>query len=109
MSLDVYIEVVKPTTVFDANITHNLGTMASEVSEDFYKALWHPEDLGIETTEQLYNYLFDGLIELKRLPEHYKKFNPTNGWGTYEGLVEFIESYLDACKDNPNGKIIVSR
>ena len=28
MSLDVYLEVMKPTEVFSANITHNLNKMA---------------------------------------------------------------------------------
>jgi hypothetical protein len=105
MSLDVYIEAVRPTTVFEWNITHNLVEMAIAVSEDFYKAIWHPEDLGIETAEQLHNYLFDGLIELKANPEYYKKFNPENGWRGYDSLVRFVEHYLQACKDNPDGKI----
>jgi hypothetical protein len=108
MSLDVYIKVVKPTIVFSSNITHNLNKMASEVDENFYKALWCPEELGIETTKQIYNYLFDGLIELKAHPEYYKQFNPPNGWGSYEGLVKFVEDYLEACKENLNGKITVS-
>lgn len=31
MSLDVDLMVTQPVSVFDANITHNLGKMASEV------------------------------------------------------------------------------
>lgn len=32
MSLDVYLTAVRPTTVYDANITHNLGSMAHDAS-----------------------------------------------------------------------------
>ena len=29
MSLDVYLTAVRPTTVYESNITHNLGKMAA--------------------------------------------------------------------------------
>lgn len=109
MSLNVYITAVRPTTVFDANITHNLNKMAMAVSTDFYKAVWHPEDLDIEYTYQLENYLLDGLTKLKSNPDYYKTFEPKNKWGTYDGFIGWLEKYLEACQLNPDGKIEVSR
>lgn len=108
MSLDVTIVVVRKVAVFDANITHNLRKMAKAVSEEFYKAVWHPEDLGITTTTQLYNYLFDGLVELKSKPDFYRQFDSPNGWGVYEHFVPWLENYLKACEENPDGEIEVS-
>lgn len=107
MSLDVYIKAVREVEVFDANITHNLGKMALEVSDEFYKAVWHPEELGITNATQLYNYLYDGLVELKSKPEYYRQFeNPV--WGQYDNFIPWLEKYLKACEENPDGLIFTS-
>jgi hypothetical protein len=101
-------ETVEETNeVFDWNITHNLNIMAEEAG--IYKHLWRPEEIGITTASELIEPLRQGLHELKLNPEKYKKFNPENGWGDYEGLVEFVENYLNACYKYPNAKVVASR
>ncbi len=90
-------------TVFHANITHNLNTMAEAAG--IYKALWRPEEVNIETAEQLIAPLRTGLAWLQTEPEHFKQFNPQNGWGDYNGLVEFIADYLRACTRYPAAKV----
>jgi hypothetical protein len=107
MSLDVYLEAVGPTCVFDANITHNLGKMATEAG--IYAALWRPEEVGITTASQLIPLLEAGLETLRANPVEFEEFNPENGWGDYNGLVDFVETYLQACKENPDATIRVSR
>lgn len=107
MSLDVYLEAVRPTTVFEYNITHNLGAMASEAG--IYKHLWRPEELGITKAQELIAPLSEGLELLKREPERFKKFNPENGWGDYDGLVNFVTDYLAACRENPTATVKVWR
>lgn len=93
--------------VFERNITHNLNTMAGDAG--IYKHLWRPEELNITTASQLIEPLTMGLKTLKEQPERFKKFNPKNGWGDYDGLVKFVSSYLEACKENPNCEIYISR
>jgi hypothetical protein len=107
MSLDVYLTKVMPTDVFQDNITHNLGTMAMEAG--IYKYLWRPEELGIYKAGQLVEPLRAGLSLLRVAPERFKKFNPSNGWGSYEGLVEFVARYLKACEADPTADVRVSR
>ena len=51
MSLDVTLTAVRPTEVYSANITHNLGLMAEEAG--IYQPLWRPEELGIKTAAGL--------------------------------------------------------
>lgn len=92
-------------TVYTANITHNLGLMAHDAG--LYAALWHPGENGFEKACDLIPELFDGLARLKSDPERYKAFNPTNGWGTYEGLVEFVTNYLAACGKWPHADVSV--
>lgn len=107
MSLDVYLSEVKRTIVFDANITHNLGEMATKAG--IYKHLWRPEELHIETASELIEPLQKGLDLLLSEPDKFKKFNPENGWGSYDGLVKFVSKYIEACKKNPDAEISVSR
>jgi hypothetical protein len=101
MSLDVYLEQEERITVtrYTGNITHNLARMAQEA--DLYKCLWRPEEVGIEKAQDLIEPLKKGLKMLKANPEHFKKFNSPNGWGTYEYLVIFVECYLNACEIYP--------
>jgi hypothetical protein len=107
MSLDVWLTAVQPTEVYSRNITHNLNKMAMEAG--IYEPLWRPEEVGITHAHQLVEPLTVGLEKLKADPEHYQKFNSPNGWGMYEHFVPFVESYLEACKDNPDAEIGVSR
>lgn len=93
--------------VYSANITHNLNKMAGEAG--IYKHLWRPDEIGIERAEELIEPLYEGLALLKSDAERFKKYNPENGWGTYEGLVCFVENYLVACKEYPQALVGVWR
>lgn len=107
MSLDVYLTEVRPTEIFSGNITHNLNTMALEAG--LYQALWRPEELGITKAEQLAPLLRAGLDKLDADPERFRKHNPENGWGSYDGLVKFVRTYLAACEKNPDAAVSVCR
>jgi len=107
MSLDFELIEMRLTTIYDANITHNLTEMASQVG--LYKCLWHPEELGITKAFELVSLLEVGLEKLRGAPEYYKKFNPSNNWGTYDDFVVFVEVTLQACKDNPDANVQIDR
>lgn len=92
---------------YSANITHNLTSMASEAG--IYKALWRPEEINISSAGQLIPILEEGLKKLGDNREHFETFNPSNGWGDYDGLVRFTRKYLKACKENPDAKVLVWR
>ena len=113
--------------VYRANITHNLGKMADEAG--IYEALWRPhrlkegynilesdyqaewkfEEENKTTAKDIIPLLEKGLADLKSRPEHFEKFNSSNGWGMYEHFVPFVEKYLEACKEYPDAIIEVSR
>jgi len=103
--LDSYTE--ESDIVFDANITHNLRKMAEKAG--IYQALWRPEEIGAETADSLILLLSGGLVNLISNPEFFKTFNPENGWGTYEQLVQLVKDYLKACIDFPEAIIEVDR
>jgi hypothetical protein len=97
----------KSSIVYDANITHNLNRMAAEAG--IYDHLWRPDENGITKASQLVVPLEFGLSVLKSDRVRFEKFNPSNGWGTYDGLVSFVENYLNACKQYPQANVSVSR
>lgn len=107
MSLNVYLEAVRPTNVYSANITHNLVDMADEAG--IYEALWRPDEIGISKAEQLIPLLRKGLELLESDPPRFEKFNSLNGWGMHEHFVPFVRDYLKACEENPDATVSVSR
>lgn len=93
--------------VFHANITHNLGEMASAAG--LYVELWCPEEMGWTKARDLIFPLQRGLDALVADPDRFKKFMPENDWGNYNDLVEFVREYLDACIEYPDADVEVSR
>lgn len=107
MSLDFYLEALRPTTVYDRNITHNLCEMAEAAG--IYKCLWRPDEHRMLKAADIIQPLKDGLALLRSDAERFKKYEPDNGWGSYDGLVRFAQATLDACLENQDADIRVSR
>lgn len=93
--------------VYSRNITHNLNRMADAAG--IYEAMWHPDDIKVEKARDLIEPLQKGLSKLKSDPDGFSRLNPSNGWGNYEGLVNFVEEYLAACMAYPDAEVSVSR
>lgn len=112
LSLDVSLYVPSIDSpdreeVFDYNITHNLGRMADEAG--VYDACWRPDEHGWTHARDIIPELTLGLAQLVTDPDRFSEFNPTNNWGSYQGLVRFVEAYLEACQKYPDAEIHVSR
>ena len=112
MSLDLELHLLCPqlgaeVRVYEGNITHNLGTMARAAG--IYTELWHPEDVGITTADQLISPLTVGLEDLKADPAVYKRLDSPNGRGTYDQFVPWVEKVLEACIKYPNATVVADR
>ena len=121
MSLDFSLLVTKHTSydncenfiveedyeIFSVNITHNLTPMADFCG--IYKTLWRHEELDYTNAYQLIDDLNKGVVFMKENKEQARSFNPLNGWGSYEVLLESCEDILKACKEYPNAKVSVWR
>ena len=94
-------------TVYESNITHNLGEMAAAAG--IYEALWRPEEIGALRAKDIAPRLREGLQKLRAEPTVFKSHNPSNGWGDYDELVRFTAAYLDACERYSEATIRVSR
>ena len=113
MSLDVDLMVTQPVSVYSGNITHNLNSMAAAVvlsnGLTLYQILWRPDEHGLKFAQDISDLLDEGWNILLSDPEKYKKYDPPNGWGSYEGLCDFVYRYRNACWDNPDAELRVSR
>jgi hypothetical protein len=94
-------------TLFDRNITHNLANMADACG--VYKCLWRPDENDIKTASQLIEPLENALKMILSDVGKFIKYNATNGWGTVEGFVMFLEDCLSAAKEYPLALITVCR
>ena len=119
--------IYDPETVYDGGTTHNLTKMADAAG--IYEALWRPHRLHHEYDipdgqyEKEWEFedshpikagtvipaLEKGLKDLKDRPEHFETFNSENGWGTYKHFVPFVEKFLEACREYPDGILEASR
>lgn len=115
MSLDVDLMVTKPCSVYSGNITHNLGKMAAEVkvgiggSLSLYDIMWRPEEHNLQYARQIGDLLDEAFNVLLADPDKFKQYTPENHWGSYEGLVDFVYKYRNACWDNPDAEVSVCR
>lgn len=101
------LNVTLSKEIYSDNITHNLNTMADEAG--IYEHLWEPEEHGVCYAEELIEPLKGGLELLESDPERFKAFNPPNGYGSYEYLVEFVRGYLKACMMFPEARISIDK
>lgn len=93
--------------VYSANITHNLGRMASEAG--CYDACWRPDEHGITTAAQVAEKLRPAIALMKADPDRFKAHDSPNGWGLYVNFLPWLERYLAACEANPTARVEVSR
>ena len=115
MSLDVRLTVTQPTTIFTHNITHNLGRMAQQVvlsnGLTLYNILWRPDEcdppllIASDIAEMLDEAFGIMLEDRPRL----ERFNPENGWGRFESLIQLVIEYRNAGREYPTALIEVCR
>ena len=92
--------------VYWANITHNLTAMTTDAG--IYYELWRPSEIGITKAHQLIEPLREGVKNMMQFSTRLKEFSASNGWGTYEQFVPWVQQYLDACIEYPDALIEIS-
>jgi len=90
--------------VFDYNITHNLTHMAKAAG--VYEKLWYPLEAK---ASELVDPLVMGIKTMVEDKERLIEFNPDNGWGNYDTLLEFMLEYLKACLKYPDAAVRICR
>jgi hypothetical protein len=74
-----------------------------------YQVLWRPDEHKLMFARDISDLLDEGWNTLLADPEYFKQFNPENGWGSYDGLCNFVYKYRNACWDTPDAELRISR
>jgi hypothetical protein len=107
MSLDVYLKNEAGDELYSRNITHNLGKMAREAG--IYECLWRPDEHSITHARQIIEPLAAGVALLATQKARFEEFNEPNGFGLWEHFLPFCADYLQACRNNQDALVKVSR
>jgi len=105
MSYDIYLEATEPyaSSVEIGNITYNIAPM-------WVVALG---GAGIRRFEgapgvEAAGPLSEGVERMRADPATYRAMNPPNGWGNYEGALEYLDRLARACALHPSHRIRIS-
>ena len=99
-------------------ITHNLNTIVSElgllVGLPYYEVIWRPYELfGLKNGEVpvglVLNVLPDLIKNLLEFEHCLTDYLPSNGYGTFEGLIGFVCDYLKECYKHKEAYIYCCR
>jgi hypothetical protein len=90
MSYDIIVRKYCPS-ILDINYTFNVSPM-------FRLALGGDgiKQLNNLSRDECIELLQDGIKHMEQNPEIYKKLNPENGWGDYEGALDVLVKTLEA-------------
>lgn len=81
-------------------LTYNLGPMLRAADPEF---TW--EKIVGMTAKDAGDYL-EGIAKiLSKDPSTFKKYNPSNGWGDYEGLREAVRAFVVDCRTAPKAVV----
>jgi len=85
---------------FDANCTSNVACMWREAGCDL-------KELKDKKAADCIKPLCDAINRMLSDPDKYKAMNPSNGWGSYEGCIDFLKACHDACMSDPDSLVHV--
>ena len=118
MSLDLSINV----QVAHYNITHNLTEMASHIPVgqietyqsatestlkpiSLYDVLWRADESFLYTPSDIREYLITGLTYLETNYDDLLQYQPDNGWGHIDNLVEVTRKLIADCRIYPDAQL----
>jgi hypothetical protein len=110
MSLDLYLKAIVDLggeepwegKIWEGNLTYNLSPML-DAAGGYWELICRQSQgkLGQDILPAV-----DALLaELRRDPAKYQAMNPSNGWGHYEGAVEFLTSLQFAIRQHPRAVV----
>lgn len=99
-------------------ITHNLNTLVDKLGKlvdlPYYEVIWRPDELfelknGEVPTKFVLSFLPDLIKNLLEYEDCLTEYLPSNGYGTFEGLITFLCNYLKECYTHQEAYIYCCR
>lgn len=121
MSYD--IDVYTTITHHSANYTSNISKMYYLAYERIFeniKPLLEKVGFSINSINDFKEAINSGervisiptlqfmITDMKAYPEIYRPLNPENGWGNYEGAIQFLEKALNALLENEDSTVRIA-
>ena len=104
MSLDISLLAGKSSEsrVYSDNYTGNVCPMWNKagVCDTLYTS-------SGKKASEITEVIRKGITAMKADPDEYKKLNPDNGWGNYEGALKFLEDLLRNLEEWPDSTIAI--
>ena len=111
MSYDVYLMADLDTGAATGPLritVEEIGNYTFNVGGMWRKALGHSlMELNDRNAGDTLPALDKAVAEMESNPEEYEAMNPPNGWGSYEGALNFLRRLQTGCKEHPKTKIVV--
>ena len=101
MSLDISVRAKREVEIYESNVTYNLADIYYKCIDGGFKTLKNM------TCKEALPIITKAIINMLENEEEYKKLEPSNGWGTYEGLLQKLRYLRLCCEHNPDGIIEV--
>jgi|SRR6266852_4906709 len=103
MSYSIWLEIdtgaPEPAVIWESNYTSNCSGM-------WWEALGRSlRDFQGAPCSESAGPLAEGAQRMQAEPERYRAMNPENGWGDYEGALEFLRDLAEACKTHSRAVI----
>jgi hypothetical protein len=89
-------------SVYSGNYTNNVVPMRKLAG--VYEALYRSDG---KRAEEILPQLETGFRAWKQAPEAYEALAPANGWGNAAGALEFLTSFINACRRYPSAVVRV--
>ena len=102
------------------SITHNLNKILIELDKikgsetNYYKLIWRPDELfncdnGRVLVRDVILYLPELISSIIYYQDRLEQFLPSNGYGTFEWLYDFLCIYLKECCINKDAYVYCCR
>ncbi|MDQ3573656.1 MAG: hypothetical protein M3404_01845 [Actinomycetota bacterium] len=123
MSYDIWLEADLggserlQVTERPGNYTYNVDPMFAEAlgSTDWLRTASevlskHQPALAIfrdERAGDCIGRLKEAVVAMEADPERFRAMNPSNGWGNYEGALEYLRDFLAVCEEAPDAVVVM--
>ncbi|MFB9485547.1 hypothetical protein ACFFSH_40265 [Streptomyces filamentosus] len=86
-----------------------IGNYTTNVAGMWHDALGHRlADLHGRRAGDCSDALTRAVHDMQQRPDHYQAMNPRNGWGDYEGALDYLARLRIACLAHPAAEIHIS-
>ena len=101
MSLDIGIKAKREVYIYDSNVTYNLADIYYKCIDGGFKTL---NEMSCKDALPILNKAIEDMILNEK---EYRKLEPSNGWGIYDGLLQEFKDLKECCEKNLDGIISI--